>query len=49
MILNTGARTDTAQYFSDWLLKRFEEIFESSAKVFTLSSIDGTPVSTSFP
>lgn len=25
MILNTGARTDTAQYFSDWLLKRFEE------------------------
>lgn len=27
MILNTGARTDTAQYFSDWLLKRFEEGF----------------------
>lgn len=25
MILNTGARTDTVQYFSDWLLKRFEE------------------------
>ena len=25
MILNTGARTDTAQYFSKWLLKRFEE------------------------
>ncbi len=24
MILNTGARTDTVQYFSDWLLKRFE-------------------------
>lgn len=25
MILNTGARTDTVQFFSDWLLKRFEE------------------------
>ena len=25
MILNTGARTDTVQYFSEWLLKRFEE------------------------
>ncbi len=25
MILNTGARTDTVQYFSDWLLKRFED------------------------
>ena len=27
MILNTGARTDTVQYFSKWLLKRFEEGF----------------------
>ena len=27
MILNTGARTDTAQYFSTWLLKRFKEGF----------------------
>lgn len=27
MILNTGARTDTVQYYSDWLLKRFEEGF----------------------
>ena len=27
MILNTGARTDTAQYYSEWLLKRFEEGF----------------------
>ncbi|MDE7264595.1 MAG: DUF1848 domain-containing protein [Anaeroplasmataceae bacterium] len=27
MILNTGARTDIVQYFSDWLLKRFEEGF----------------------
>lgn len=25
MILNTGARTDTVQYFSDWLLNRFKE------------------------
>lgn len=25
MILNTGARTDTAQYYPQWLLKRFEE------------------------
>ncbi len=25
MILNTGTRTDTVQYFSRWLLKRFEE------------------------
>ena len=25
MILNTSARTDTVQYFSKWLLKRFEE------------------------
>lgn len=27
MILNTGARTDTVQYFSDWLLRRFKEGF----------------------
>lgn len=25
MILNTGGRTDTVQYYSDWLLRRFEE------------------------
>ncbi len=25
MIINTGGRTDTVQYFSRWLLKRFEE------------------------
>lgn len=25
MILNTGARTDTVQYFSEWMLRRFEE------------------------
>ena len=27
MIINTGARTDTVQYFSKWLIKRFEEGF----------------------
>ena len=27
MILNTGARTDTVQYYTDWLLRRFEEGF----------------------
>jgi len=27
MIINTGARTDTVQYFTKWLLKRFEEGF----------------------
>lgn len=27
MLINTGARTDTVQYFSDWLLNRFREGF----------------------
>ena len=27
MIINTGARTDTVQYYSEWLLKRFKEGF----------------------
>ncbi|MGI6220608.1 MAG: DUF1848 domain-containing protein [Coriobacteriales bacterium] len=27
MIINTGARTDTVQYFAPWLLRRFEEGF----------------------
>jgi hypothetical protein len=27
MIINTGSRTDIVQYYSDWLLKRFEEGF----------------------
>ena len=27
MIINTGSRTDTVQYYSDWLLKRFEDGF----------------------
>ena len=27
MIINTGARTDTAQWYAPWLLKRFEEGF----------------------
>lgn len=25
MIINTGGRTDTVQYYSEWLLKRFAE------------------------
>ena len=25
MILNTGARTDTVQFYTDWLLRRFSE------------------------
>ena len=25
MIINTGGRTDTGQYYTRWLLKRFEE------------------------
>ena len=25
MIINTGARTDTVQWYTPWLLKRFEE------------------------
>lgn len=25
MIINTGARTDTVQYYSQWLLRRFQE------------------------
>lgn len=28
MIINTGGRTDTVQYFSEWLLRRFEEGYE---------------------
>ena len=27
MIINTGSRTDTVQYYSEWLLKRFKEGF----------------------
>lgn len=25
MIINTGGRTDTVQYYTDWLMRRFEE------------------------
>lgn len=25
MIINTGARTDTVQYYTEWLLNRFSE------------------------
>ena len=24
MIINTGSKTDTVQYYSDWLLKKFD-------------------------
>lgn len=27
MIINTGSRTDTVQYYTEWLMKRFEEGF----------------------
>jgi hypothetical protein len=30
MILNTGGRTDTVNYYADWLLRRFEEGFVCS-------------------
>lgn len=34
MILNTGGRTDTVQYYSNWLLKRFREGFVYSRNPF---------------
>ena len=34
MIINTGARTDTVQYYSDWLLNRFKEGFVYSRNPF---------------
>ena len=34
MILNTGGRTDTVQYYSDWLLNRFKEGFVYSRNPF---------------
>ena len=32
MILNTGGRTDTIQYYSEWLLNRFREGYVLSRK-----------------
>ena len=32
MIVNTGGRTDTVQFYSDWLLRRFEEGYALSRK-----------------
>ena len=34
MIINTGARTDTVQYYSEWLLERFKEGFVYSRNPF---------------
>lgn len=34
MILNTGGRTDTVQYYSEWLLNRFKEGFVYSRNPF---------------
>ncbi len=34
MILNTGGRTDTVQYYSDWLLNRFKEGYVYSRNPF---------------
>ena len=34
MIINTGGRTDTVQYFTDWLLKRFAEGYVLSRNPF---------------
>ena len=34
MIINTGGRTDTVQYYSEWLLNRFKEGFVYSRNPF---------------
>ncbi len=34
MILNTGGRTDTVNYFSEWLLNRFREGYALSRNPF---------------
>ncbi len=39
MILNTGGRTDTVQYYSDWLLNRFKEGFVYSRNPFYPSKV----------
>ncbi len=40
MILNTGGRTDTVQYYSDWLLNRFKEGFVYSRNPFYPSKVN---------
>ncbi|MBR1733897.1 MAG: DUF1848 domain-containing protein [Alphaproteobacteria bacterium] len=39
MIINTGGRTDTVQYYSDWLLNRFKEGFVYSRNPFYPSKV----------
>jgi len=39
MIINTGGRTDTVQYYSEWLLNRFKEGFVYSRNPFYLSKV----------
>lgn len=42
MIINTGSRTDTVQYYSNWLLKRFEEGFVYSKNpMFQMIAVQG--------
>ena len=40
MILNTGGRTDTVQYYSEWLLNRFKEGFVYSRNPFYPSKVN---------
>lgn len=40
MILNTGGRTDSVQYYSEWLLNRFKEGFVYSRNPFYPSKIN---------
>ena len=39
MIINTGSRTDTVQYYSEWLLKRFQEGFVYSRNPLFLNKV----------
>ncbi|MBQ9246351.1 DUF1848 domain-containing protein [bacterium] len=39
MIINTGGRTDTVQYYSEWLLNRFKEGFVYSRNPFYPSKV----------
>ena len=46
MILNTGGRTDTVNYFSEWLLNRFREGYALSRNPFyhdVVNRIELTP------
>ena len=40
MIINTGGRTDTVQYFTPWLLKRFDEGFVLSRNPLFQNSVN---------